>query len=560
VARGGRDPLVTAKLSDEQLDLLRRSGDVRPTVVGQVLFREGDASYDLVVVLAGTVAIVDGYGAAERPIGLVDPGGLIGDLGLLTGERPYVTAVVRESGSVLVVPVAELKRLVGQSALGDFLLQVFVRRRMTLMSLQTGLQIFGSRSSPDTQRLRQFAARNRIAHTWIDLDDQTAERVLRGLGGDPARAPVVVLRGGEMLNNPTNAALAQALGLRIDAPRTDGYDVVVVGGGPAGLAVSIYVASGGLSTAILEAVAPGGQAGTSPRIENYPGFPAGLSGTELTERAVVQAEKFGTHLLVPCEAIGLGERNGDHAVQLADGREVLGRAVVVATGVAYRSLDVPGLHEFEGIGVFYTPPDVGDQIDPDAGVVIVGGGNSAGQAALSFAGDGHRVFLVVRGDTLSTSMSRYLIDRIEHQPAVEVLLRTEVRELEGTGQLERVVVEDTRTGRRRSLDAGRVLVLIGSEPHTQWLREAVELDGGGYVLTGPEVSRRLLSGPPWSALGRAPFLFETSRPGVFAIGDVRSGSFKRVTSAIGEGSMSASLIAQYLAGTPVPGSTAVAVR
>jgi len=542
------DPMLFPKLTDEQLALLTPLGTVRSINVGDVLFREGDASYDFMVLLEGQVAVVLGSGDAAREITIHRARDLMAELSILTGHRVHANGVVREAGSMLVVPAEDFRALLGRELVfGDFILQTLFRRRLAIERLRSGIQIVGSRFDPDTHRLRDFAARNRVLHDWLEIDDPRAKRLLDELSVGETANPVVVLGDGTYLHGPTNAELARAIGMaHVAVPDRATYDLVVVGAGPAGLAASVYGASGGLRTAMLDAVAVGGQAATSARIENYLGFPAGLSGAELAERARLQAEKFKAHILVPCRAVGLTERDGFHVVTLEDGKELLARTVILALGVQYRRLPIPRIADYEGLGVAYAADSAWEQLRPGDGVVVVGGANSAGQAALSMREDGRRVYLVVRADGLERSMARYLRDRIARDPNVEILLGHEVLELAGDGHLERVVVADVHSGARRTVEAGGMIVLIGAEPRTEWLAGVVELDDAGYVLTGPALPARLMDPEPWDRLGRRPFLLETSRPGVFAVGDVRSGSTKMVAPAVGEGGMAVRFAAEYL--------------
>jgi thioredoxin reductase (NADPH) len=404
----------------------------------------------------------------------------------------------------------------------------------------------GSRYSPDTRRLREFAARNRLPHRWIDLEeDREAEALLRELGISPQETPVVIWSE-HVLRNPSNAELARAIGLPAPGPAETACDLVIVGAGPAGLTAAVYGASEGLAAVALDAVATGGQAGTSSRIENYPGFPSGISGSELAERTVIQAEKFGARLSVPAEAIALEQRDGHHLIRLDDGGSVAGRTVLVATGARYRKLPVPRLEEFEGVSVHYAATLVEAQLCRNDPVAVVGGGNSAGQATVFLIRHAARVRLLIREDDLGKSMSRYLADRIERSPAVEILRYTEVRELVGDqGVLEAVVVEDDRAGERRTIQARALFVFIGAEPYARWLGGQLALDNRGFILTGPDAIRAAAHGPGQDA-HRQPFLLETSRPGVFAAGDVRSGSIKRVASAVGEAAMAVRLVHEYL--------------
>jgi thioredoxin reductase (NADPH) len=544
----GTDPFLSPPLDDEQLGLLRRYGQERPTRAGQVLFREGDRAYDFIVVLSGAVSVVDHEAGAERDLGTLGPGRFVAELNILTGERVFATAVVREPGSVLVVPVDRLQELITQNQnLSDVIVQVILRRRQWFVQQRVGLRIIGSRTSPDARRLREFAARNRLLHVWVDLDtDPAAGEVLAQQGLGPGDAPVVLMRGGEVLRNPSNSQLARAAGLGTGALPPKTFDVAVVGAGPAGLAASVYGASEGLAIAAIDSMAVGGQIGTTSRIENYLGFPVGVSGEEFAERSLVQALRFGTTLLVPRTATGLTRHGDDYVIRLEGGDELAARTVIVATGVSYRQLDAEGLDRFEGAGVFYTPLAAQDQILPGDPVVIVGGGNSAGQAATSLADSGHPVTVVIRGEDLAVSMSQYLIDRIAGHPAITVMFRSAVREADGTGRLERVVVEDLTTSARRTLGAAALFVLIGAEAHTQWLAESIELDSHGFIVTGPDLGGPARSAAAWEMEGRDPFLLEASQPGVFAAGDVRSNSVKRVASAVGEGSIAIRLVSEYL--------------
>ena len=549
------DPAVFPKLTDEQMGLLTPLGQIRPTEVGEVLFREGDTAYDVMVLLEGRVAVVLGSGESERELVIHRPRDLMIELNLLTGQRVHATGVVREAGSILSVPAQEFRALLGRELVfGDFVLQMLFRRRQAIERLVMGIQIVGSRFDRNTHRLREFAARNRVLHNWLDCDSVHGKRLVEELSIDIFSGPIVFLEGGTFLRNPTNVELARAIGLPQGSVSAEkAYDLVIVGAGPAGLAASVYGASGGMRTAMIDAVAVGGQAATSARIENYLGFPAGISGAELAERAKIQAEKFNVHIMVPRRAVGLTEREGFYVVTLDDGDELLARSVILALGVQYRRLPIPRIADYEGLGVAYAVDTAREQLRPGDAAVVVGGANSAGQTALSLAEDGRQVYLVVRADSLERSMARYLRDRIERDPKIEVLLGHQVRELSGDGQLEQVTIEDARTSEPRTLEASAMVVLIGAEPRTEWLCGQVALDDEGFVLTGPA----LASGPGdrdrWEKLGRGPFLVETSGPGVFAVGDIRSGSTKMVAPAVGEGGMAVRFVAEHLARSLQPG-------
>jgi thioredoxin reductase (NADPH) len=391
--------------------------------------------------------------------------------------------------------------------------------------------------------------RNRLPHHWIDLEsDPGAEQLLRRLGVEPSDCPVVLLGGGRVLRNPSNAELARALGLPAPSSSESTADLIVVGAGPAGLAAAVYGASEGLSTVVLEALATGGQAGTSPRIENYLGFPSGISGAELAERATIQAKKFGAQVSVPAEATALEALDGTFRVTQREAVEVIGRAVLIASGVRYRKLAVPGLAELEGISVHYAATQMEAQLCRGDPVVAVGGGNSAGQATLFLAQYVPRLVLVVREHELDETMSRYLADRIEQHPSIDVMTRSEVREAIGDGTLQALIVEDLETKERQRIDARALFVFIGAEPHTQWLHGQVALDDGGYVLTGQDAAAASASGASSNGARRTPLLLETSLPGVFAAGDVRSGSTQRVAAAVGDGAIAIRNVHQFLGG------------
>jgi len=402
----------------------------------------------------------------------------------------------------------------------------------------------GSRFSPEMLRVREFLARNRIPHEWLDPDrDTTVERLLREFAVTPGELPVVIASG-SVLRHPTPGVLAQYLGLTIDSLPERCFDLVVVGAGPAGLAAAVYGASEGLRTLVVEMVAVGGQAAGSSRIENYLGFPTGISGGDLTQRAVVQAEKFGAHLTSPCTASSLREEAGHLVVRLSDGTDVAGRAVIVASGASYRRLDAARLADFEGIGVYYAATEMEARLCAGSPVVVAGGGNSAGQAALFLAEAGSPVTVVIRGHDLSTSMSRYLVDRIEAEGRIDVRTNTSITALDGDTTLTSVRVNNG--GSDAVLPCAALFSFIGADPETDWLSGCAALDEHGFVLTDRSLGEEHLAGR-WEALGRRPLPFETSYPGLFAVGDVRAGSTKRVAAAVGEGSAAVRSVHEYLA-------------
>jgi thioredoxin reductase (NADPH) len=538
-------------LREDQTEILGRYGEKRKTEAGQVLFRAGDTQNDFFVVLEGEVEMIDDFAGEARTMGVMRRGRFVGDLNMLIGQPIYLSAAVRVGGEVLEISRERLKEVVTEEPnLSDIILKSFLARRAWSVRAGLGLRIIGSRHSSDATRLRGFATRNRLPHVWIELeDDPKAEVLLEGFGTGASETPVTIWQGKDVLENPTNAELARTIGLKVDVPRKRTYDLVVVGAGPAGLGAAVYGASEGLSTLALESTALGGQAGTSSRIENYLGFPAGLSGFELASRALVQADKFGAQTAVPQEAVSVYREGDDYRIGLSEASEVMARSVIAASGARYRRLEVPGLERFEGAGVHYAATAAEAQPFEGEEVAVVGGGNAAGQAALFLAGRTRRVHLLIRGDDLGKGMSRYLVERVAGTENVELLVNTEVRELEGEDRIEGVVVEDNRSGTRRTLGTKALFVFIGAEANTGWLEGAVELDERGFVLTGGELGRSVLEGEAWQELSREPYLLETGLPGVFAAGDVRSGSIKRVASAVGEGAMAVRLVHRYLADT-----------
>jgi thioredoxin reductase (NADPH) len=533
---------------DATLAELGEYGAERDVAAGDELLHAGQASCSFYVVLEGEVEVVRPDIDREVPVGVLGPGQFVGGVSLLTGQRPYLTARATRAGRVLDIGAAEFRRLMGaRRPLADMIFQSTLARRENLRTgaaAQT-VRIIGSRFSPEALALRAFAHRSRLPHTWIDLEDaDDPEVLLAGLGLRPNDAPVVATAT-FTLRHPTPGELAQQLGLAFESTPGYRFDLVVVGTGPAGLAAAVYGASEGLDTVSLDSVATGGQAGTSSLIENYVGFPNGISGDDLANRAALQARRLGARLNAPCEVAGLHPGAVFHSVVLGDGSEIPTRAVIVATGARYRRLPVEGLDRLEGAGVYYEATDLEARNCTGREVVVVGGGNSAGQAALFLAQQASRVSIAIRRDALEDTMSRYLIARIEADPAIEVLTGTQVRGLLGGDRLEQVVLEHTPTGARRTVACSGLFCFIGAEPATTWLRDVVELDGAGFVLTDRELPDAVADGPSFAT--RAPLPFETSVPGVFAVGDVRHGSLKRVATAVGEGSSAVRSVHDHLA-------------
>ena len=525
-------------LDDAQVAKLSRYGVEESVPAGLVLFREGQRGSDFVVVLSGNVEAVAHFGeSAETTSTAFNPGLFVGVMNILSDEGSYVTATATVPSRVLRVPLNQLRTVIAEDiTLSEIVIRAFLLRHSLLLRLGTGPKVMGSRFSESTRTIRDLLARNRVAVTWIDVEsDPRAETLLRNFGFTVADIPLVLVAGQPILRNPSLAEVAAVFGISADTSgREDACDLLVVGAGLAGLAASVYGGSEGLSTVVVEAAAVGGQAGTSSRIENYVGFPAGLSGAELAARAALQAEKFSAAILVGSRAKALNSVGGVHTVELSDGRTLTARAIVVATGARYRRLPVERLAELEGSGVYYAATELEAQ-KCTGPVVVVGGGNSAGQAAV-FLSRRFDVHHVIRGTSLDATMSRYLIDQIERDPRITVHYQTQVKALMGANVLEAVAIESA-DGKRTELTACGLFSFIGAEPNTDWLNKCLQVDEDGFILTGSDVT---------PTDGWTPLLLETSLPGIFAAGDVRHGSIKRVATAVGEGSMVVRLVHERL--------------
>jgi thioredoxin reductase (NADPH) len=520
-------------LSAAELTEVESFGSERTVVAGELLFEAGEATYDLFVVLEGEVEIVRADRAGETAMFTFGTGTFVGELTLLTGQRRFLTCRVSRAGRVLVVPQPEFRQLMSRRpALAETIFGALLARREILRSgpAAQAIRIVGSRYSPEAMSLRTFAEHSRLVHTWIDIEESEGVDVLLRSMDVSAKDTPVVITPTEILRRPSAATLAEHLGLTYSPTPGFIFDLVVVGSGPAGLAAAVYGASEGLRTVSLDSVAIGGQAGTSSRIENYTGFPNGISGGDLTARAAVQAMRLGARLNSPCEVVGLRAEAGFHAVILADGSEVPTRAVIVATGARYRRLAVENLDHFEGAGVYYAATDLEARVCGGAPVLVIGGGNSAGQAAIYLAQHNCGVTIAIRREDLRQSMSQYLIERIEADPKIDLLTGVEVQGLEGNGRLEQVTLNRLATGEPRELSCSGLFCFIGAQPSTDWLGADMQLDGDGFVLTDRQLQDTLAPGTS------DPLPFETSVPGVFAAGDVRHGSMKRVAAAVGEGS------------------------
>src|SRR6266536_953749 len=544
-AQAGRGPVLDVA----QLEVLRRYGSEHDMAAGDVLFADGDVTYDLIVVLAGEARIIERRGQpAETVIAAHGRSQFLGEIGLLTGQRAYLSAVAATAGRVLRVPVEQVRVIMAQEpGLSELILRTFLLRHSILTGLGSGLTLIGSRFDAGTRRLLEVLARNRLASTWLELEGSPeAEATLRELNVPVGELPIVVVPGGPLLRNPGSRELLDALGMSgpSDTDLSGVCDLLVVGAGPAGLAAAVYGASDGMATVLAEDTALGGQAGTSSRIENYLGFPAGLSGEELSARAALQAHKFGVRMKLGSRAVALSSRPDTHQVRFEDGELVSARSVIIATGARYNRLALDRLADFEGVGVYYAATQMEAQACRGGPVAIVGGGNSAGQAALFLSRSSAEVHVIIRGQTLETSMSRYLTGQIERNPRITVTPRMHVTALLGKDQLEGVELVDTSRQLTSALAVRGLFVFVGAQPSTGWLAGQLAEDTRGFLLTGSNIPQAQLGDA-----GRTPLFLETSRPGVFAVGDVRSGSIKRAATAIGEGSMAVRLVFERLQAT-----------
>ncbi len=536
-------------LSRKDIDALTPRGKVREVRAGEVLFAERALNFPLFVVLEGAIEIVENASGTPKTVVVHQQYEFTGDVDMLSGRASLVEGRAVTDGRVLELARDELRRAVDEvPELGETLMKAFLMRRTLLLdSGFEGVRIIGSRFSPEAHRLRDFANRNAIPYRWMDLEtDEQAEALLRQFNVPVSATPIVMRGDGKWYSNPSLGDIGACMGMVARMEEGHVYDLVVVGAGPAGLAASVYAASEGLDVLTAESIAPGGQAGTSTRIENYLGFPLGVSGRELTERALLQAQKFGARITVPCTVGSLGIESGERIVTLTDGVRLRTRCVLVATGVSYRRLDLPNFADFEAAGIYYAATDNEARLCRDEEVVVVGAGNSAGQAIVNLARYARRVHVLVRKPDLGASMSRYLVDRVESLANVTIHRGCTVAGLEGNGQLSAVQVRHGREEPWR-LETGSLFLFIGADAKTDWLRGCVELDRGGFVVTGAELSPEVVQSDGWRAAGRAPLPLETSLPGVFAAGDVRSGSVKRCASAVGEGAMAVNFVHAHIA-------------
>ena len=539
---GGNEPTLSSspespRLSSVQLDRLISYGVAQQVRVRDVVFRPGDAAYDLIVIESGRIQIVAPatHDEPEAVLAEYGPGSFLGELNLLTGQTAYLTARVVEAGTIHRLARDQFRRLMAEDAdVSDLLLQTFLARRDFLRNNAAAhvIEIVGSGMSAETLALRTYAARQRLPHVWLDADD-LAERGFAHLASLTSADLPAVITTRHVLRRATPGQLADALGLSYRSAPGEVADLVIVGAGPAGLAAAVHAASEGLDVILLDTVGAGGQAAASSRIENYVGFPSGISGSDLTQRATLQALKFGARLFAPCQVVALDSSQDTLRLVLREGPEIGARAVLIASGVTYRRLPLPRWADFEGAGIYYAATEREARACAGVPVTVVGGANSAGQAALFLASRGSDVTIAIRAADIRAGMSSYLVDRIHADVRITVRTTTEVTGLEGGDALETIELTDTSGAVTHVQSACGLFCFIGAEPATSWAT-GVSVDGHGFILTDRGVDPAMLT-TVWSALERSPLPYETSVPAVFAAGDVRSGSMKRVASAAGEG-------------------------
>jgi thioredoxin reductase (NADPH) len=535
-------------LSVTQIDRIRSCSRSRRVAAGDILFEPGDENVPFYVVLSGGMEIVQSDLAGEHQIAKHGPGGFTGEMTMISGRRCLVRGRVTEPGEFLELTGDGFRSLVARDAeLSDIFMRAFILRRLLLISQGQGnVILLGSRHSANTLRLREFLSRNGHPYRYVDLDtDNTSQELLDRFEVTPSEIPVVICSGRSVLRNPSNQDLANCLGFNATINESQVRDVIIVGAGPAGLAAAVYAGSEGLDVLLIETAAPGGQAGSSSKIENYLGFPTGISGQELATRAIVQAEKFGARMMIAHRVVGLECAKRPFKLVLDNGSSLAARAIVIATGAQYNEPPLSNLDKFKGLGIYYGATFMEAQLCEGEDVVVVGGGNSAGQAAVFLSQTARKVYMLVRSGKLSDTMSRYLIQRIEENPAIELHYKTEIVGLAGDTHLERISWQDKVSGETSDHTIRHVFIMAGASPRTEWLKDCVALDNKGFILTGRDLDGTT-GKLAWSG-ARPPYMLETSLPGVFAVGDVRSSNVKRVASAVGEGAISISLVHRALA-------------
>lgn len=543
------DPRTQAfpTLTSAQVGRIRQIAKLRKVVASEVLFEPGDTNVPFFVLLSGAMEIVQPAFDGERLIATHGPGEFTGELTMISGRKCLVRGRVTEPGEFLELGGECLRTLIGRDAeLSEILMKAFILRRVELINRGQGnIVLLGSRHCAQTLRLREFLGRNGHPYTFVDLDtDKTSQEILDRFSVTPAEVPVIICGAGNVFRNPTTQKLADCLGFNNDIDPAQVRDLIIVGAGPSGLAAAVYAASEGLDVLVVETESPGGQAGSSSKIENYLGFPTGVSGQELANRAIVQAQKFGAHMMIAYNVAELDCAKRPYKVVLDNGTKLPTRSLVIATGAQYKKPHIPNLALFEGQGVYYGATYMEAQLCEGEDVVVIGGGNSAGQAAVYLSQTARKVYMLVRSGQLSDTMSRYLIQRIERNPSIELHYQTEIVGLEGDSHLEQVTWQDKTSGETATRDIRHVFIMAGASPRTDWLRNCLALDDKGFILTGRDIDSA--SDKPVWPLGRSPHMLETSLPGVFAVGDVRSGNVKRVASAVGEGSIAIHLVHRVL--------------
>ncbi len=542
-----RSEQIFPTLTSAQIARVGKHGRTRTVRSGEVLVEQGDRAIPFFVVISGELEAVRPTGTTENLLLIVRAGQFTGELSTLSGRRAMARIRVRQDGEIIELARESFLTLVQTDAeLSEILMRAFILRRVELLAQGIGdATLVGSSHSADTLRIKEFFTRNGHPYTYIDLEREAdVQSVLDHFRVSVAETPVVICRGETVLRNPKNREIADCLGFNEAVDGTRLRDLVIVGAGPAGLASAVYGASEGLDVLLLETYSPGGQAGSSSRIENYLGFPTGISGNELAGRAYTQAQKFGAQMLLTTGTRLTCDRK-PYEVEVEDGTKIPARAIVIATGARYAKLPIENLSRFEGAGIYYGATFVEAQVCSGEEVIVVGGGNSAGQAAVFLAGSTKHVYMLVRGAGLTDTMSKYLIRRIEQTPNISLLIHTEIVSLKGLDHLEGVRWRNAETGKTEERNIAHVFVMTGAAPNTGWLNGCVTLDSKGFVKTGPDLSPEELAGAHWP-LSRRPYLLETSLPGVLAVGDVRGGNVKRVASAVGEGSIAISFVHQVL--------------
>jgi thioredoxin reductase (NADPH) len=536
-------------LTPEQQARVLAHGQLRKAENGETIVEPSTPGVKFFVVVSGRLELHRVSEKKEELIAFCGPGMFTGELSLLSGRRALVRIRAGEACELIEIEREALRGLVQtDSELSDIFLRAFILRRVELIARGIGdVILIGSNHSLDTFRIKEFLTRNYQPYAYIDLErDPEVQELLDRFHVVIDELPVLICRRAIVLRNPSNKEIVDCLGFNESIDQKHVRDIVVVGAGPAGLAAAVYGASEGLDVLVIEANSPGGQAGASSKIENYLGFPTGISGSELAGNAYTQAQKFGAQMLIASNARGLACDRRPYALKFDDGDKVPARTVVIATGAKYRRLSLENLSRFEGAGVYYVATHLEAQLCNGEEVVIVGGGNSAGQAAVFLAQTARRVYVLVRSDSLADSMSRYLIRRIEESSIIELRTSTEVIALSGNDQLEKIEWRNNKTGKVEQHKIGALFSMTGAVPNSAWLEGCLTCDDGGFIKTGPDLSKEDLERFKWP-LTRAPYLLETSLPGVFAVGDVRAGNVKRVASAVGEGSIAVSFVHQVLA-------------